>query len=95
MNDLIRLIHRYGGTVQFRSTTGDLGPCSEHPEYPVPPAVAEITALDTPELLPCTDCLPGAIEQAMTTAEEAGECNPAITVTVSRPARPAGRAEAA
>lgn len=87
MNDLIRLIQRYGGVVRWCSDdTADPQPCTEHPDYPAPPAVAEVTALDTPELLPCADCLPGAIEQAMTAAEEAGERNPEITVTVSRPA---------
>lgn len=91
MNDFIALIHRHGGTVEFRSSPDGFGPCGVHPEYPVPDAVAEITALDTPGLLPCRACLPGAIEQAMTDAEDAGDRDPRITVTVHRPDPETGR----
>lgn len=84
MNNLLRLIHLHGGTVEFRTTTDGFGYCSEHPERPEPPAVAEVTALDTPELLACADCLPRAIERAQMAAEDQHDHNPRITVTVRR-----------
>lgn len=92
MNDLLTLIHRHGGTVELRTDTTDYGPCTEHPDHPVPPAVAEVTSVDCPELHPCAACLPAAIERAQIAAEDAWDHNPRITVTVTRPATELARA---
>lgn len=87
MKDLLALIARYGGTIEMRSDTDRYGLCTEHPEYPVPEAVAEITATDVPDsVFPCADCLAGAIRTAQQLAEDAGDRNPQVTVTVSQPA---------
>lgn len=84
MNTLLALIARYGAVVEIRSGDDWFGRCTEHAEVPQPVAVAEVAAIDCPEVRPCEDCLPRVIETAMEAAREAGDQHPRVTVTVAR-----------
>lgn len=84
MNELLRLIGRYGGTIEWRTDDLPLGDCALCPEHPPAPAVAEITSVDVVANLTCAEHLEDALDRAYRAAEDAGDRDPRITVTVLR-----------